>query len=62
MRIHIRRASRIIHLIAQVFTTSEGKPRINVVTEEEVLEQFERNPATRVKTVSDEIRVPKSII
>lgn len=38
--------------------TSEGRPRVDVVTEEEVLEQFERNPATSVRTVSDEIGVP----
>ncbi|KMQ82561.1 transposable element tc3 transposase, partial [Lasius niger] len=42
--------------------TSEGRPRVDGVTEEEVLEQFERNPATSVRTVSDEIGVPKSTI
>jgi len=30
--------------------------------EEEVLEQFERNPTINVRTVSDEIRIPKSTI
>lgn len=41
--------------------TSEGRPRVDVVTEE-VLEQFERNSATSVRTVSDEIGVSKSTI
>ncbi|EZA47391.1 hypothetical protein X777_16330 [Ooceraea biroi] len=42
--------------------TSEGRPRVDVVTEEDVLEQFERNPATSFRTVSYEIGVPKSTI
>lgn len=41
--------------------TSEGRLRVDVVTEE-IVEQFERNSATSVRTVSDEIEVSKSMI